>query len=217
MMLLAGSMMFSLAAGGSTEATSARERSVPLRENTDAESRNEDGGNNMLIAYFSLAGEQYRVGVIEEGNTSIVANMIREQTGADLFRIEAVDQYPASYDELLDVSRQEMAGNARPEIAGRVENLDDYDTIFIGYPIWWGDLPSIVSSFLESYDFSDKTIVPFCTHGGSGLARTVRTIGEITGGNMMDGLAIAGTTAQNERERARAEVTSWLREGGFIE
>lgn len=176
-----------------------------------------EGGSNMLVAYFSLAGEQYGVGVIEEGNTSIIAHMIAEQTGADLFEIEAATPYPTSHSELLDVSRQEMADHARPEIAGTVDNMDDYDTIFIGYPNWWGDMPMIVYNFLESYDLSGKTIVPFCTHGGSGLSNTESTISDITGGTMKDGFAIPGTTAQNDRDTARSQVTEWLREDGFIE
>lgn len=176
-----------------------------------------EGDNHMLVAYFSLAGEQYGVGEIEEGNTSIIAHMIAEQTGADLFEIKAVDSYPTSYNELLDVSRQEMANNERPEIEGTVENMDDYDTIFIGYPNWWGDMPMIVYNFLESYDLSDKTIVPFCTHGGSGLSGTEQTIEEITKGDMVDGFAIAGTTAQNDRDTANSEVTEWLQEVGFVE
>lgn len=101
-----------------------------------AQAEQTEGGSNMLVAYFSLAGEQYGVGVIEEGNTSIIAHMIAEQTGADLFEIDAVNPYPTSHSELLDVSRQEMADNARPDIVGTVENMDDYDTIFIGYPNW---------------------------------------------------------------------------------
>ena len=176
-----------------------------------------EGGSNMLVVYFSLAGEQYGVGVIEEGNTSIIAHMIAEQTGADLFEIEAVTPYPTSHSELLDVSRQEMANNARPEIAGTVDNMDDYDTIFIGYPNWWGEMPMIVYNFLESYDLSGKTIVPFCTHGGSGLSNTESTIADITGGTMKDGFTISGTTAQNDRDTARSQVTEWLREDGFIE
>ena len=182
-----------------------------------AQAEDTEGGSNMLVAYFSLAGEQYGVGVIEEGNTSIIAHMIAEQTGADLFEIEAVTPYPTSHSELLDVSRQEMANNARPEIAGTVDNMDDYDTIFIGYPNWWGDMPMIVYNFLESYDLSGKTIVPFCTHGGSGLSNTESTIADITGGTMKDGFAIPGTTAQNDRDTARNEVTQWLKEGGFVE
>ena len=171
----------------------------------------------MLVAYFSLAGEQYGVGVIEEGNTSIIAHMIAEQTGADLFEIEAVTPYPTSQSELLEVSQQEMADNARPEIAGTVDNMDDYDTIFIGYPNWWGDMPMIVYNFLESYALSGKTIVPFCTHGGSGLSNTESTIADITGGTMKDGFAIPGTIAQNDRDTARSKVTEWLKEGGFVE
>ena len=182
-----------------------------------AQGEDTEGGSNMLVAYFSLAGEQYGVGVIEEGNTSIIAHMIAEQTGADLFEIEAVTPYPTSHSELLDVSRQEMANNARPEIAGTVDNMDDYDTIFIGYPNWWGDMPMIVYNFLESYDLSGKTIVPFCTHGGSGLSNTESTIADITGGTMKDGFAISGTTAQNDRDTAQNEVMQWLKDGGFVE
>jgi flavodoxin len=230
-------MMISLAACGSSDTGSASagsgESSSTPAEST-SESTAESGaagsestesaapteqteGSNTLVAYFSLAGEQYGVGVIEEGNTSIIAHMIAEQTGADLFEIEAVTPYPETHSELLDISRQEMADNARPEIIGTVENMADYDTIFIGYPNWWGDMPMIVYNFLETYDLSGKTIVPFCTHGGSGLSGTERTIADITGGTMKDGFAIAGTTAQNDRERSRQEVTEWLQEGGFIE
>lgn len=117
----------------------------------------------MLVAYFSLAGEQYGVGVVEEGNTGIIAHMIAEQTGADLFEIKPETPYPTIYQEILDVSRQEMADNVRPAITDTVENMDAYDTIFIGYPNWWGDMPMIFYNFLESYDLSGKTIVPFCT------------------------------------------------------
>ena len=175
-----------------------------------------EGGSNMLVAYFSIAGEQYGVGVVEEGNTSIIAHMIAEQTGADLFEIEAATPYPFTYQGLLDVSRQEMSDNARPEIADTVDNMDDYDTIFIGYPNWWGDMPMIVYNFLESYNLSGKTIVPFCTHGGSGLSDTESSIADITGGTVKDGFAIPGTTAQNDRDTAKSEVTQWLREDGFI-
>ena len=173
-------------------------------------------GSGMLVAYFSLAGEQYNVGVIEEGNTSIIAHMIAEQTGADLFEIKPKTPYPTTYQGLLDVTRQEMDNNARPEIADTVDDMEAYDTIFIGYPIWWGDMPRILCNFLESYDLSGKTIVPFCTHGGSGLSRTESTIADITGGTMKDGLAIPGVTAQNDRDAARSKVAEWLKDGGFV-
>ena len=202
-----------------TEPFTPADDTEPDSSQTDdaAQAEQTEGGSNMLVAYFSLAGEQYGVGVIEEGNTSIIAHMIAEQTGADLFEIEPVTPYPTSHSELLDVSREEMADNARPEIAGTVDNMADYDTVFIGYPNWWGDMPMIVYNFLESYDLSGKTIVPFCTHGGSGLSNTESTIADITGGTMKDGLAIPGTTAQNDRDAARSQVTEWLKEDGFIE
>jgi len=198
------------------QSTSERDKTANIESNEHVSGENKSG-NHSLVAYFSLAGEQYGVGVIEEGNTSIIAHMIAEQTGADLFEIEPVTPYPTSHSELLDVSREEMANNARPEIAGTVDNMDDYDTIFIGYPNWWGDMPMIVYNFLESYDLSGKTIVPFCTHGGSGLSDTESTIADITGGTMKDGFAIPGTTAQNDRDTARNEVTQWLKDGGFVE
>lgn len=205
----------SSATESSTAESSADENS--LAGDSETVPAGEENGSNILVAYFSLAGEQYNVGVIEEGNTSIIAHMIAEQTGADLFEIEAVTPYPETHSELLDVSREEMANNARPEIVGTVENMADYDTVFIGYPNWWGDMPMIVYHFIESYDFAGKTIVPFCTHGGSGLSGTERAIADITGAAMKDGFAISGETAQNNRERSRDEVSAWLQEGGFIE
>lgn len=187
------------------------------QEEADTDSDSNTEGNSILVAYFSLAGEQYGVGVIEEGNTSIIAKMIAEQTGADLFEIEAVNAYPETYDGLLDVSRQEMSDNARPEIVGTVDNMEDYDIVFVGYPNWWGDMPMIIYNFLESYDFSGKTVIPFCTHGGSGLSDTESTIADITGAEMMDGFDIAGEAAQNQRDKAGEAVTEWLRKGGFVE
>ena len=216
-LILAVTMMLALAAcGNSAPAESASEGESKKANSTNVHTE-PIGDSHMLVAYFSLAGEQYGVGVIEEGNTSIIAHMIAEQTGADLFEIKAVTPYPTSQSKLLEVSRQEKSDNARPEIAGTVDNMDDYDTIFIGYPNWWGDMPMIVYNFLESYDLSGKTIVPFCTHGGSGLSNTESTIADITGGTMKDGFAIPGTTAQNDRNTARNKVTRWLKEGGFVE
>ena len=239
-LILAAAMMLALAACGNTapaesasegdsettNSTNVQTEPIAPVDDTEPDSSQADdtaqtgqteGGSNMLVAYFSLAGEQYGVGVVEEGNTSIIAHMIAEQTGADLFEIKPETPYPTTYQGLLDVSQQEMRDNARPEIADTVDNMDDYDTIFIGYPNWWGDMSMIVYSFLESYDLSGKIIVPFCTHGGSGLSNTESTIADITGGTMKDGLAIPGTTAQNDRDTAKSEVTQWLREGGFVE
>ncbi len=170
--------------------------------------------SKILVAYFSLAGEQYEVGVIEKGNTEIVAEMIADATGADVFKIESTTEYPATYDGLLDISRKEETNP--PQIAETVDNMTDYDTIFLGYPIWWGDTPTIIKVFLQSYDFSGKTIVPFCTHGGSGLSGTGRTISNLCpNSTIKDGLAIRGSTAQNDRDSAKQSVTKWLKENGY--
>ena len=154
--------------------------------------------------------------MIEKGNTQIVAEIIADATGADTFKIESTEEYPTTYDGLLEVSRQEE--NDPPQIAGTVENMDGYDTIFLGYPIWWGDLPTIVKVFLQSYDFSGKTIVPFCTHAGSGLSGTPGTIEDICpDASVGEGLAIRGSTAQNDRDSAAQSVESWLADGGYID
>lgn len=187
----------------------------PLENDTEtSDGDNNSGDRHILVAYFSLAGEQYEVGVIEKGNTEIVAEMIAEGTGADMFKIEATTEYPDTYDELLKVSQQEA--DAPPEIAETVENMADYDTVFIGYPIWWGDTPAIIKVFLQSYDFSGKTIIPFCTHGGSGLAGTDRTIGGLCPDSTIgEGLAVRGSTVQNDRDSAQKSVTEWLTDNGY--
>lgn len=193
------------------------DKSTSPSENEPEQSADEGetaSGSNILVAYFSLTGEQYEVGVIEKGNTEIVAEMIADATGADTFKIESTEEYPTTYDGLLDISRKEE--DDPPEIADTVDNMDDYDTIFLGYPIWWGDTPTIIKVFLQSYDFSGKTIIPFCTHGGSGLAGTDRTIGELCPDSTIgEGLAIRGSTAQNDRDSAKESVTEWLSDNGY--
>ena len=166
---------------------------------------------HVLVAYFSRADENYSVGVIEKGNTAIVAELIAEQTGADLFEIVPVNAYPAGYEEMKVVATQEQNSNARPEIANAVENWDDYDVVFLGYPIWYGDMPMIVYNFLESYDFSGKTVVPFNTHEGSGQSGTQSRIAStIPGATVLNGLAIRGATAQNDASATRSAVETWI-------
>ena len=165
----------------------------------------------ILIAYFSRAGENYSVGVIEKGNTAIVAELIAEQTGGDLFEIVPVVPYPSDYEEMKTVSTRESDTNARPEIANTVENWDEYDVIFLGYPIWYGDMPMIVYNFLESYDFSGKTVVPFNTHEGSGQSGTQSKIAAtIPDATVLSGLAIRGATAQNDTAAAKSAVEAWI-------
>ena len=177
-----------------------------------------DGGETadsgrVLVAYFSRTGENYSVGVISKGNTAIVAELIAEQTGADLFEIVPVVPYPFDYEEMKIVSTQERDSNARPKIANAVENWDDYDVVFLGYPIWYTDMPMIVYSFLESYDFSGKTVIPFNTHEGSGQSGTQsRIMTTIPTATVMNGLAIRGATAQNDTASAKSAVERWITE-----
>ena len=181
--------------------------------NTDAES-----SSNVLIAYFSRAGDNIGVGVVETGNTQIIAEMIAEQNGGTLFHIETVVPYPENYRECTEYAQQEKNNNARPELTASIENMDDYDVVFLGYPNWWGDMPMAVYTFLESYDFSGKTIIPFCTHEGSGLSNTVQSIGTTCpGAEVLNGLSLRGTTAQNSRTEAKEAVVNWLAELGLSE
>jgi flavodoxin len=170
--------------------------------------------HKILVAYFSRAGEQYSVGNITEGNTAIVAKIIAQKTNGDLFEIKVKnDNYPKGYTALTEYAKKEMQQNARPEIVGNVENFEQYKTIFIGYPVWWGDKPMPVYTFLDSYDFKGKNIVPFCTHEGSGFCGTQGM--EKTGAKVLKGLAIYGHTAQNDRTNAEIKITEWLKELDF--
>ncbi len=165
----------------------------------------------ILVAYFSRVGEEYGVGNIKKGNTAIVAEIIAQKTGADLFEIKTVKTYPNSYDECTKIASREKAQNARPELATRVNNFDDYDTVFIGSPIWYGDAPMAIYTFLESYDFSGKKIIPFVTHGGSGLSGVdQRFTLACPNSKILQGFAIRGATAQNNYSETESQVDKWL-------
>lgn len=164
-----------------------------------------------LVTYFSHAGENYNVGVVEEGNTAKLAKVIAEQTGADLFEIVPVVDYPQSYDECLEVATAEQREGARPEYMGDVENWDQYDTVFIGYPIWWGEIPNIVYTFMENHDFAGKTVIPFNTHEGSGQSHSQRDIeNALPDATVLQGLAVRGATAQNDADATAKAVSDWL-------
>ena len=133
------------------------------------------GQTKSLIAFFSRKGNNYvggRIVNLPVGNTEVVAKTIQKLAGGDLFRIETIDAYPSDYDEATEVARRELDQNTRPRLAGSVANLGEYAVIFLGYPNWWGTMPMAVFSFLEAYDFSGKTVVPFCTHEGSGMGHS---------------------------------------------
>ena len=172
----------------------------------------EISNHKVLVAYFSKTGEQYSVGNITEGNTAIIAKMIAEQTNGDLFEIRLQnDNYPSSYKALTEAALAEKKANARPKIIGGIDNFSDYDIVFVGTPNWWADMPMPVYSFIEEHDWSDKTVIPFVTHEGSGLASIPNKIKAATGAEMLDGFAIYGHEAQNEREDAQTKVNTWLK------
>jgi flavodoxin len=169
-----------------------------------------------LVAYFSRPGNNYVNGTIVDlpvGNTEVVATMIREITGGDLFHIEAVNPYPGDYTETTGVAKEELRVSARPKLTRMLENPALYDVIFLGYPNWWGTMPMPVFTFLEDGDLSGKIIAPFCTHEGSGLGRSVadikKTCPEAT---VLDGLATKGGDVNN----ARDAVSGWLRKLGMM-
>ncbi len=178
----------------------------------------EEAPAHVLVVYFSHAGENYNVGVIEEGNTAKMGKIIAEQMDADVFELVPVVPYSNVYDEVLDQATEEQRTDARPEYAGEIENWDQYDTVFIGYPIWWGEIPNIVYTFMESYDFTGKTVIPFNTHEGSGAAHSQRDIeGKLTTATVLKGLAIRGSRAQNDTEGTSSDVASWLKGLGLIQ
>lgn len=145
--------------------------------------------NKILVVYFSVmetdgtdtSSSASRVATNEGtvGNTQYVANIIQQETEGDLYEIETVQDYPKTHNPLLEFAYEERSNDARPELKNEIENFDEYDTVFIGYPNWNADLPMPLYTFLEKYDFSGKTIIPFTTHGGSGFSRTIRTIADL--------------------------------------
>lgn len=194
--------------------------SEPMAVGTKSPEEQADASQaNVMVIYFSRTGEQYGVGVIDEGNTAIVADMIIEATGADSFEIlPQEDYYPYTYDELTDIAKQEQNENARPAYAGEVPDLSRYDTIFIGAPVWWGDWPMICYTFFENNAdaLAGKTLIPFSTHAGSGLSGFDRKLAAaLPGSTVGEGLAIAGTDTQNDPGSVREKVNDWLSELGF--
>ena len=177
---------------------------------TEEKTMNMDG--KKLVVFFSHTGENYNVGYIEKGNTHIVADMIADATGADIFEIVPEKGYPKSYNECIEIAKKELQANARPAVKGDVK-IEDYDVIFIGYPQWWGEPPMCVYTFIEKHDWNGKTVIPFVTHEGSGMGGTDRKIAaECKGANTLTGkgLAIQGKIAQENQASAKKSVEKWL-------
>ena len=204
--------LFFIGGCGSNKVNSKNEKDANDILNTKTESKTD---SSLLIVYFSRTGENYNVGNVEVGNTAIMASYIKEYLNADSFEIVPVDKYPDSYDECLKVATKEKNEDARPVIQNKIEDISKYDTIFIGYPIWWGDMPMIMYTFMEEYDLSNKSIIPFNTHEGSGSAGTYNTIkSKLSNSNVnTNGLALQGKVARTDE--GKDKVINWLKELGY--
>ncbi len=170
-------------------------------ENTTAEEATTESGNNILVAYFSATN-----------NTKGVAEKIAEVADADIYAITPAIPYTKvdlDYNTDCRANKEQNDDTARPEISGRVENMEDYDTVFIGYPIWWGQAPKIMYTFLESYDFNGKTVIPFCTSGSSPIGSSAENMHSLTtGANWLEGQRFSGGASVDE-------VSSWINSLGL--
>ena len=165
-------------------------------EATESETELEDMAVTGVVVYFSWSG-----------NTEAVAAEIQNQTGADTFRLVPAEPYTDDYDALLDIAQEEQRNGARPAISGSIENFDSYEVVYLGFPNWWGDMPMILYSFLDDYDLSGKTIIPFVTSGGSGFSNTIHTIeGMEPDAEVLDGLSLGSSQAANPGDA----VENWL-------
>ena len=164
-----------------------------------------------LVAYFSLPGDTYNVGYVQDGNTKVLGNLIASYLKADQFHIIGENRYPESHMDRIKQANIEMSQNIRPRLISQVNNFAQYDTIFLGYPIWYSKPPMAVFTFLQSYDFTNKKVYLFCTHEGSGESGTFGLIKSILPRAIVstDGLSMFGSQARTPA--ARQEVENWLR------
>ncbi len=197
--------------------TEAQEITQPETENPGKSAADSAVGAHILIAYFS------QVDIVPDGadavshatpaswNTESAALEIQKQVGGDLFSIKTVKVYPVSHQECSAIAEEEMRSDARPELSTHVENMADYDTIYIGYPIWWYQEPMAIRSFLEEYDFSGKTVVPFCTSLGAGVSQSESNIKAM----LPDAPVLSGITLHTGRQDMSGEIEAWLSDIGM--
>jgi len=222
------SLVFGAAACGQNQPQSSTDNNVdtsePTTEDSEAlieEPAEADENTNVLVAYFSMPettdpnnmteDEDNSVVVIDGkvlGNTEYVATLIQEHTGGQMYRLEPETPYPTDHDTLVDLVSEEQSNNARPNLLSEVENIEQYDIIYLGYPNWWGDMPMILYSFLEQYNLSDKTIIPFNTHGGSGFSDSINTIATLQPEAEID--QDGYTVSRNNVQDCEDEVIAWL-------
>lgn len=174
-----------------------------LPETTDSDNMTEDEENSTVVINGNVLG-----------NTQYVAMVIQENTGADIFRIEPEEPYTTNHQALVENATKEKEQNTRPAISSTIEGFEEYNTIFVGYPIWWSDMPMIMYSFFDEYDFSKKTIIPFNTHGGSGLAGTVEQIKQLEPNATVNENAF--TKSRDDVEESEKDIINWLDELGYL-
>lgn len=207
--------------------TETKQPEEEIKVGDDNSTTNKDGKKS-LVVYFSvpetddpnkkMTTEEENSAIVVDGkvlgNTEYAAKLIKDNTGADIYRIEPKNPYTTNHSDLVSLAKEEQEKDVRPEIKNKISNFDDYDIIYVGYPIWWSDMPQILYTFFELYDFAGKTVIPFSTHGGSGLAGTVSTIkNKLTGANVIQN---AFTISRNNMEQAPTEIESWLKEINMI-
>lgn len=213
---------------GSTEQEGTQQQDTQNQaEGAQTGSAGEGGSSNILVAYFTYAeNAELPQGVDASssasiqmwngevtGNTGAVAHMISDAVGGDLFSIQTVEKYPDNYDDAIDQGQEEQGENLRPELSTHIENPDSYDTVFLGFPNWWGDMPMAVYSFLDEYDLSGKTVIPFVTSGGSGFSGSISAIESAEpGASVQEGLALSASSAAD----AQDDVNEWLTELGYV-
>ncbi len=187
-----------------------------------------ENGENILIAYFSKAENSSSEEGIDaltspsattggnpmDGNVQLLVQTAKEMTGGQVFSIKTVEKYPVSYEETSNQAREEQKNGSRPELASHLDNMDNYDIVILVYPNWWGTLPQAVFTFLEEYDFSGKTVLPLCTHEGSGVGNSIKDITSLCPNSVLSKeLAVKGSSTAQSQE----QVKEWLADLGFTE
>lgn len=182
---------------------------MTLFSSMQAQEKGQDSKKSIVV-YYSRRGNNYVNGNITDlkvGNTEVIANKIQKLTSSDIFRIETKIPYPAGYQETTEKAKKELESNARPQMEQKVDNIDQYDVIYLGYPNWWGTMPMVMFGFLESFDTAGKTIMPFCTHEGSRLGKSEADIKKLCPeAKVLPGLAIRGSNVNS----ADKEIERWI-------
>ncbi len=202
-LLLAVALLISASCNGS-KSLNVNNKSNKMSSNSDSTTRKDA---NILIVFFSHAGENYSVGNIKVGNTKLVADEIQRLTGGTEFEIVAEKSYDMPYNRLTEVAQEEAQQNEFPAFKGEVKDIEQYDTVFVGGPIWWGTYPRVMFTFFKQYDLNGKTIIPFTTHEGSGLGSVVEDLkAQYPKANVTHPFSIAGHNVRGGMDK----VDRWV-------